>query len=188
METRRGSVTIGVLLVLVGGWFLATQLVPGLSDWANAFAEWPMWIVGAGILFFVAAIVGGVSGLAVPACILMGIGGILFYMNRTGEWEAWAYAWTLIIGFVGVGVFFDNLLQGRVRKAMSEGFNTVMTSVVMFLIFSTFFRQVIFNQPSLLGPYWPALLILWGLWLMLRPMFGRRRSVAVRMSVDDEEI
>ncbi len=189
MESRRGSITIGVLLVLVGGWFLAVQFVPGLAAWADSFAEWPMWVVGLGLLFLVAAIIGGESGLAVPASILMGIGGILFYMNRTGEWEAWAYAWTLIIGFVGIGVFLDNLLQGKFRKALSEGLNTMMTSVILFLVFSTFFRQFIFNQPSLLGPYWPALLIAWGIWLMVRPLFGKRKPiVSVNLDLDKDEL
>ncbi|MBI3158073.1 MAG: hypothetical protein HYZ26_00555 [Chloroflexi bacterium] len=183
METRRGSITIGVLLVLLGGWFLAVQLVPGLETWADTFAEWPMWVVAVGALFLVAAVVSGISGLAVPACIIGGIGGILFYMNRTGDWQGWAYAWTLIIGFAGLGAFLDNLLQGRFRKAVREGLNPIVTSLILFLIFSTIFREWVFNQPSLLGPYWPALLILWGLWLMVRPMFRRRRRA---MDADDE--
>ena len=29
---RRGNLVIGILLILVGGWFLAVQFFPGLSD------------------------------------------------------------------------------------------------------------------------------------------------------------
>jgi hypothetical protein len=44
----------------------------------------------------------------------------------TNNWESWAYAWTLIPGFAGIGI------------------------------------------------YWPVLIILLGLWMILRSLFNKR--------------
>ena len=71
---RRGSLTFGILLILIGGWFLAVQFIPALGDWVSRFFDWPFWVVGPGLLFLVAAIVSGVSGLAVPGSIISGVG------------------------------------------------------------------------------------------------------------------
>ncbi len=39
-----------------------------------------------------------------PSIIVGGIGGILAYQDYTGHWESWSYLWTLIPGFVGLGI------------------------------------------------------------------------------------
>lgn len=178
---RRRSITIGVLLVLIGGWFLAVEFYEPLKDWANAFAEWPMWIVAIGALVLVAGVVGGLPSLAVPAAIISGIGGILYYQNSTGEWETWAYAWALIPGFVGVGVLVSNMLQGQVKRALREGGRSILFSLFLFGIFGGFFHQYVGGPEFLgqLGDYWPALLILAGLWILVRPMFKRKRPAEV---------
>jgi hypothetical protein len=45
--------------------------------------------------------------MAVAACIIGGIGGILYWQSYTGDWASWAYVWTLIPGFSGIGIIFD---------------------------------------------------------------------------------
>ena len=112
---RRKSITVGVLFILIGGWFFAVQNYEPLNQWSDAFAEWPIWIVAIGILIFVAGLLGGAPSLAVPAAIISGLGGIFYYQNLTGEWDTWAYAWTLIPGFIGVGTLIQYLLQGKIR-------------------------------------------------------------------------
>ena len=102
---RSGSFTLGILIILFGGWLLAVQLIPSLEEWVNDVVEWPFWIIGPGLFFILAAIVSGVSGLAVPGMIISGVGGILYYQDTTGDYQSWAYLWTLIIGFSGIGVF-----------------------------------------------------------------------------------
>jgi hypothetical protein len=180
---RRRSLTIGILLILIGGWYLAVQLFEPLEDWLDNFAEWPFLIVGLGLLFLVTAIVSGVSGLAIPGTIISGIGGIFYYQNYYNDWESWAYAWTLIIGFVGIGVFIMHLLEGNFRKAVSEGGNTILNSIVLFLIFGSFFRAI-FDQDPFLGDYWPLLLIFAGLWMLVRPFLRRRTPVEVEAEIE----
>ncbi|MBW8010380.1 MAG: hypothetical protein FVQ83_03940 [Chloroflexi bacterium] len=177
-QNRRGSLTVGVLLILLGSWFLAVKLIPGLEDWAEAFAEWPAWIIAFGLLFLVAGIVGGVPDLAVPAAIISGIGGILLYQARSGEWDTWAYAWALIPGFVGVGVLVANLLKGKFKIAIREGGGAIVTSLVLFTIFAGLLYQYV-EGPEILEEitvYWPVALILLGVWALIRPFLKSRQK------------
>jgi hypothetical protein len=162
---RRSSLTAGVILVLLGAWFLAVQLVPGLRGWFS----WPWIIIGIGVLMLIFGLLGGVPDMAVPACIVSGIGGLLYWQNATDNWESWAYVWTLIPGFVGVGVILAGLLGGKVGKSLREGGNLLLISLILFIIFGAFL-----GGPNLLGDYWPVLLILLGLWLLIRPLFRSR--------------
>ena len=107
--------------------------------------------------------------MAIPACIVGGIGGILYWQEITGNWESWAYAWTLIPGFVGVGIVLSGLLGGDFRQSARGGGWLIMISLVLFAVFGSFFGGL-----GLLGPYWPVLLILLGLLVLIRPLFRPR--------------
>jgi len=180
---RRGSFTFGILLILLGAWFLALEFVPAFGDWMANFADWPMWVIGPGLVFIAAALISGVTELMVPGSIISGIGLILHYQNTTGDYESWSYAWSLIIVFVGIGVFLSNLFRGKVGRAFEEGGPPIMTGLVLFLIFGSFFRAT-FGQDPLLGDYWPLVLVLVGLWLLVRPLFrGRTKSARVVVNI-----
>ncbi len=80
METRQKSaVAIGVFLILAGAFFALVNLVPDLQ--AQVADLWPLIIVGVGVLLFVIGLITGVPDMAVPACIVAGIGGILYFQN-----------------------------------------------------------------------------------------------------------
>ena len=50
MDTsRRSGLAGGLILILVGGAFLAAQFVPGLRSWFGAENSWPLIVVGVGI-------------------------------------------------------------------------------------------------------------------------------------------
>jgi hypothetical protein len=184
---RRGSFTFGFLLILLGAWFLALQFVPQLGDWMQQFADWPIWVIGPGLIFILAGLISGVYDLMIPGSIISGIGLILYYQNETGDYQSWAYVWALIIVFVGIGVFLANLLRGRVRQAFEEGGSPIMTGLVLFLIFGSIFRAT-FGQTPLLGDYWPLVLVLVGLWMLVRPLFrGKKRSAKVVVNISSGE-
>lgn len=166
---RRSGMAIGIILILLGLWFLADQLFPQLNRWLNVDFSWPLFVVGAGVVFFLFALFAGVPDLAIPACIIGGIGGLLYWQNATGNWESWAYAWALIPGFAGVGVLLKGLLGGHPRQSFREGSGMIVTSLILFLIFGSFL-----GGPNLLGDYWPVLLILLGAWLLVRPWLRAR--------------
>lgn len=175
---RRSSLVIGLLLLLVGGYFLAAQFFPQLTEIINLHYDWPVWVILAGGLFLVMSVVLRTPGLAVPACIVGGIGGILYYQQTTGDWASWAYAWALIPGFAGVGALLMNLLEGRVIEGLREGVNSILFSLVMFSVFGSFL-----GGPDYLDQLWPVLLILLGVWMLLRGAGSSRRR-----SKDEPEI
>jgi peptidoglycan/LPS O-acetylase OafA/YrhL len=113
-------------------------------------------------------------GMAVPASIIAGIGGILYYQNRTSDFASWSYMWTLIPGFVGVGSILAGLLGENTRRNLGHGLRLLVTSAVLFLIFATFFGGL-----SILGDYGlPVVLILLGVYVLARGFMrgGRRDS------------
>ncbi len=165
----RANMVLGILLILVGGIFLIGQFFPGLLDWIQIEFSWPLLIIGGGLLLLVFGLLAGETGMAVPAAIVGGIGCLLYYQNSTGNWSSWAYAWTLIPGFVGVGVLLDGLLSGKFRQALGGGGTLIVISAVMFVIFGSFL-----GGPVSLGLYWPVLLIVIGLWILVSALFRRR--------------
>jgi len=170
MESRpRSSIATGVVLILLGLLFLSYQMMPGWWDWLQVELSWPLMVVGAGILLLIFGLLAGAPGMAVPACIVGGIGGLLYYQNASGDWGSWSYAWTLIPGFVGVGVILEGLLSGKnIRGALEGGLWTVLTSLILFTVFGSFLGGL-----NILGPYWPVLLIAAGLLVFVRALTRR---------------
>lgn len=169
--SRRGrsSLVIGMLLVLFGVVWLVVELVPGLSAWVGETLDWPVIIVGVGFLLLVLGLLTGEPGMAVPACIVGGIGGLLYWQNATDNWESWSYVWALIPGFVGVGVVVSGLLGEDTRRSLRDGGQLILVSLVMFLIFGALAGAL-----GSLGEYWPVLLILLGLVMLVRMLFRSR--------------
>ncbi len=167
-QMDRSRIAMASVLILIGVWFLLVQFVPALAVFTINARTWPLIVVGVGASIALVGLATWTPGLMVPACIVGGIGGLLYYQNLTGDWKSWAYAWALIPGFVGVGVFFSSLLSGRLREAIAGGGWLVFISAVMFLIFAAFL-----GGPNLLGVYWPVLLILFGVIVLLQSLFRR---------------
>jgi peptidoglycan/LPS O-acetylase OafA/YrhL len=135
------------------------------------YMSWPLNVVGAGAIILLIGLIVGAPGMAIPAAIVAGIGGILYYQNRTGDYASWSYMWTLILGFIGVGQIIAAAL-GRSSREARSGLNLILTSVVMFIIFAA-----IFGKLAILGPYFPAIaLILVGVWFLLRGFWRRNRE------------
>jgi hypothetical protein len=154
---------------LLGALFLALQLVPGLGDLIQLEFSWPLIIIGVGVFLLVFGLLVGAPGMAVPACIVGGIGGILYYQNTTTDWTSWSYLWTLIPGFVGVGSILAGLLGENPRRSIRDGAWLVAISAVLFLVFGS-----LFGGRDILGPYWPVLIVGLGVLLLLQGLFRRR--------------
>jgi hypothetical protein len=158
----RTQLALGIILILLGGWFIAQRTFPQVAAFASRFSDWPFTVIGVGVLLLLLGLILGAPGLAVPAAIVSGIGGILYYQNLTGNYESWAYMWALIPGFVGVGVLLQGLLGENTRNNLRHGLNLMVVSAVLFLVFSAFL-----GGWNLLGNFGPAiLLILLGLWVL----------------------
>ena len=171
MERRaRSSLAGGVLLILLGLFFLAYQLMPNQFAWFDPEQGWPLIVMGVGLFLLIFGLLVGAPGMAVPASIVGGIGMILYYQNATGDWASWSYAWALIPGFVGVGVILNGLLGGdKLSDALEGGFWLILISLTMFAIFASFL-----GGRNIFGPYLPVLLILAGLIVLVRSFVRRR--------------
>jgi hypothetical protein len=151
---------------VAGVLFLLLQRLPGLAAWLDLGQQWPLIIVGVGGLFLLAAFAN--PPLAVPAALIGGVGALLYYQNATGNWESWSYAWTLIPGFVGLGLILKGLLEGKRGSTGREGGRLLLISFIMFALFGSFLGGWLD-----MGLLWPLLLIFAGGWLLLRS--ARRR-------------
>jgi len=166
-KKNRTQLVLGLLLILVAGWLIATRIKPDLASILHLTFAWPMWVMFAGAAILVIGLLVGESDMAVPACIVAGIGGILYYQNATNHWESWAYLWTLIPGFVGVGKILSGIIGGDFMSCLREGLKLLLTCAILFTIFAT-----IFNAWDIFGPYSAyvpiALLFVLGIWLIVR--------------------
>ena len=172
-KKRRTQLVLGVLLILVAGWLIATRIRPDLAEFLNLSFEWPMWVVLAGAALLLIGLLVGEPDMAVPACIVAGIGGILYYQNATGRWDSWSFLWTLIPGFVGIGKILSGLIGGNFKANLREGLQALLVCAILFIIFGTIFNAwTIFGTYSAYVPV--ALLFILGLWLIVRGLIRRK--------------
>jgi hypothetical protein len=168
---NRSQLALGVVLILLGVWFIAQRQVPALGAWVELYMSWPLNVVAAGAIILLIGLLVGAPGMAIPAAIVAGIGGILYYQNLTEDYTSWSYMWTLIPGFVGIGQIVASFLGRSMREARS-GMNLIAMSAVMFVIFAALFGRL-----SMFGPYVPAIvLILVGVWFLVRGFWRRNRE------------
>ena len=161
-KSGRSQLALGIILILIGGWFLLNQTMPEFRDFFEPYTEWPvnMLLIGAGILII--GLATGSPGLAVPAAIVAGIGGIFYYQEATGNYGSWSYMRALIPGFIGVGNLLQGLLGENTAYNFKRGLNMMVVSAVLFIVFAAFL-----GGWNILGEFGPAvLLILLGLWVL----------------------
>ncbi|NWF63198.1 MAG: hypothetical protein HXY38_02730 [Chloroflexi bacterium] len=161
-RSGRSQLALGVILILIGGWFLLNQIMPEFREFFAPYTEWPsnLLLIGAGI--FILGLATGSPGLSVPAAIVAGIGGIFYYQAVTESYDSWSYMWALIPGFVGLGTVLQGLLGENTAHNLKRGLNLMVISAVLFLAFAAFL-----GGWNILGNYGPAvLLILLGLWVV----------------------
>lgn len=162
-DSRKANSLFGVLLMLVGVWFLAGQFFPQINELIPANLEWPVLIAALGALLLVLSVLMQSPSMAIPAAVLAGLGGIFYYQNQSGDWASWSYMWTLIPGFAGVGTLIKNLLEGQFWHGLREGLTSIAFSAALFVFFSG-----ILGGPDLLYRFWPLLLIGVGVSMLLR--------------------
>lgn len=167
-NTERSSVNliIGAVLIGLGLLFLLVQL-PGVQ---LGRYMWPFFIIVPGLAFFVAMVVAGRNAgpLAIPGSIVTTVGLILLVQNATDHWESWAYTWALIPTAAGVGMIISGMWSFR-PDLVTQGRRTAGIGLVMFLAFTAFFELLIFGgYIGYMQWLWPVLLIVLGLFLLLR--------------------
>jgi len=173
-QRQRTALAGGILLIVLGACLLLARMSPDFQALLPQSLGWPIALVGVGLLLLVIGLVSGTPGMAVPACIVAGVGLILNYQVATSDWGSWLYMWALIPGFAGLGTVLAGLLGMNPSRSIPDGLWTMVVSLALFLVFSS-----IFGGPVPAGPYWPALLIALGLAELIRNIFFPRRSSSV---------
>jgi len=174
MNQNCSYLALGLILLVIGGWLLVSQQVPDLREWLSNHSTGSVYTIGAGLLILLFGLLTNSPGLAVPATIVAGIGGILYYNETIGDGSSWSYMWTLIIGFIGVGSIITGLLGENSRRNFRSGLRLIIISAVMFIIFGSFLGDL-----DILGTYGlPIILILLGLYVIGRGFMrsGRREG------------
>jgi hypothetical protein len=164
MQTNRsntGALVGGAVLIAFGLLALAGQVFRNV-DWGSL---WPFTVIGFGALFFVLMFTGGkqAAAFAIPGSIVGGIGLILLFQNITQHWESMSYFWTLIILFVGVGIYIMGLYGGDLQQKQS-GLRVMKVGFILFIIFGAFFEMIFSSYSNIL---FPLLLIALGVYLVL---------------------
>jgi hypothetical protein len=152
---------VAVLLIGMGVLFLAFNLIPGFA----IGSAWPVvfYILAAG--FYLPPILWrdqmrSLSGLFIPASIMLALGLIFTYDVMTHDWASWGYTWTLIIAGVGGGMALAGW-SGRWGSIPTwVGSWMLLGSLAIFALFAS-----IFGMP-LLKLAGPGLLIVAGILLI----------------------
>lgn len=158
---NKGRVSTAILLIGLGLWYLAVAVSPEVKAIAYGSNTWPLQIVGLGGLFYLAGIFALNPGMFIPGTIVAGIGGLLYYQNITGDWASWAYAWSLIPGFVGIGLILFGAFS-RKMGAVIGGLWNICVSLVLFSIFGSAFGKIPYADKL-----WPIVLVILGLFLLV---------------------
>ncbi len=169
---RRKNTASGLILILIGLIFLAFQLFPALNVWVGDRFTWPVGIIVVAFGLLLIGVIAGSADMLVPAAIVGGIGGILYLQNEgTLAWGSWAYLWTLIPGFAGIGELLAGLIQWK-RRAIIDGVQTILVSAVLFLVFGSLIGDLFGPIQDLL----PLFLIALGVFLFVRALVEGSRA------------
>jgi hypothetical protein len=112
--SRRFSILMGILLILMGGLALAfTLLMPMLGIRLFRWGSWRLWplvVVATGLIFvlspFLARGKRGWGGLFIPGVPILATGGILFYTSLLDAWDAWEWMWPIEVLSLALGFLF----------------------------------------------------------------------------------
>lgn len=154
---NRNRLALG--LIVVGAFFL-------LNQWFNFFnpvgSLWPLFVIAPGAVFLYYAFTGGRdnAGLVFPGAIITGTGLILMYQNLTGDWDSWAYIWTLYPAMVGFGLRFNGERTDR-HSEVKTGNEMIKWSMVAFGVGFVFFELIIFGGFGNFGLVLIAAGLLW---------------------------
>lgn len=163
---KRKAVASGLMLILIGILFISVQIFPGIKEYVSWEFSWPMIIIMVALGLLVIGALTGTADMLIPACIVGGIGGILYFQNAgVITWSSWAFLWALIPGFVGLGVLLAGLIKWK-KDEMLDGLKTMLVSAILFLVFASFMGEMLGFVPF--KQYLPYLIIALGVFMFIR--------------------
>lgn len=164
-DTKRGSVFIGALLILLGLLLSVFTFIPGLS----IGRAWPLifFVLAAGFIlppFVWPQARQGLSGMLIPGSILAVLGLIFLYCSLTDDWPFWAFAWLLIPVAVGLGLALAAVVGGWSRVVKWVGIWMMAIGLAVYGLFASLFGSPFIQVSG------AALVILAGAGLVLKSL------------------
>jgi hypothetical protein len=178
-DSRRGSLVVGLLLVLLGVYFLASEQL----NIDTGRYGWPIFVIAPGVFLLLVGLAipheGGL-GAAIPGGIITTVGLILAAQAATDTYASWAYAWALVApGSVGATLTLYGLLHRR-WDLLDAGLRTAAVGIGLFIGFGLFFENIIGvdqgTQNSALHDALPVMAVGLGAVIVLMNMLPRRHK------------
>jgi hypothetical protein len=155
-----------VLVIALG----VILLVANVFDFHLINVLWPGFIIAPGLILIWPAYTSTperenmFSFLAVPGAIVTIVGLMLFVMNLTNHYEAWAYSWALLPAAAMGGLMYAKRFD-RGSNIHEAGRKVIRLMVIMFIGFAVFFEIVVFGN---ITPWLSLALIAYGLYLLVK--------------------
>jgi DNA-binding CsgD family transcriptional regulator len=137
MDNAKKLVTItSIILVALGVLTFAVSLVSN----GSLNISWPLVVIMLGVVFFI--LVGVFARkwawmvfLYLPGSLLLALG-LVFLLNvLTNDWNAWAYAWLLVVAGLGLGVVLVNRAVHWRELVSMIGFGLIVGGITLFVLF-----------------------------------------------------
>ena len=161
---RRG-VLIAIVLIAVGAVFLIGEVFN--VRFGSGF--WPFIIIVPGVLLLLSAFNSRPvpAGTAIGGAVVTTLGLVFWYQNVSGNWESWAYIWSLLPLSAGVAQIIAGT-RNEDESLIASGRQTARVSGIMFIIGIVFFELIIFDRGGFGGYFLPIALIAVGGFLLWR--------------------
>ena len=134
---------------------------------------WPFLIIIPGVAMFAFATTVGWQSrqLAAAGAVVAGTGVILLVQEMTDYYQSWAYAWTLLPVFAGVGLLFVAQAEGN-QAGKTRALQLMRWGALAFLVAGVAFETLIFRNPVEGSLALPLILIAAGALLLVRRTGG----------------
>lgn len=176
-KSRRQVWLVSILIIILG----ILSLVLNLGFGLDLNFSWPLVVIllgGAFILLVDSFHSPGswMDWFFLPGCILLALGIIFLFNVLTGDWNAWAYAWLLLLSGLGMGMLLLCRSRSWPEAASIAALATFILSLALFVLFGALtgglFIQVM--APLLLVAF--GISLRWLNWQTLLPESLRQRT------------
>lgn len=161
-----GVIAVGVVL-----------LVSNLFGFQLIEVLWPGFVLAPGLMLLWPAYnatperPSRVGFLAVPGAMFLTISILLFVMNLTNHFEAWAYSWPLVFASVAWGLMYMRRYEPE-HRVHHNGYNFMRLMVLLAMGLAVFFELIIFGS---FNPLLPLGVIAFGVYLLMKERRASRQ-------------
>lgn len=164
LQTRQALPAYGVIAIGVA------LLVSNLFGFQLIEVLWPGFVLAPGLMLLWPAYnatperPSRLAFLAVPGAIMITVGALLFVMNLSNHFEAWAYSWPLLLASVGWALMYIRRFEPE-HRIHDKGYKFLRGMVFLAMGLAVFFELIIFGSFS---PLLPLGVIGFGVYLLVK--------------------